>query len=489
MSKKVSEGRRNFLKASAVGAAGFAILGPGVKKAKAAPITTNLVNLSTTQINQNIDNLRVAYITDTAMLRSTTYPGWDSFNNPTNTTTGVVYSVVKDNMDKLACALANKTNPTDAWATIFKIPASKTWATAKAAIKVNAFASAHPSVPIVAKICEVLIGKGMPAASITIFDMGGNCGIYSGTGKCPTGVLTSSAGGNTVNFPASTGSYAFDASTCLDNIDIFINIAVNKGHDRIHSFSGVTMCLKNMRGAVNFGHAGEEPNGDPVQGVARLVAVNSCDYVVGKIPSTYPSKLQLCIVDSLWGANAADWTGTIVSNNDIRSISMGTFPGAVDYATTMKIRTKKFNASTWNQPIVDKFMTGFGYSAGDITTLMTETTGSGKGLVDASKVSVETLPQENANLSRHGYVHVSVSGSGVKTFNSNFYFAKGETVQSAGIFNVQGRMVRSLKVHPGSMQVLWDGRSDNGRIVPAGNYILKVQSGHTTASTEILVSK
>jgi hypothetical protein len=484
MSKKVSEGRRNFLKASAVGAAGFAILGPGVKKAKAATVTTSLINLSTTQINQNIDNLRVAYITDTAMLRSTTYPGWDSFNNPTNATTGVVYPVVKDNMDKLACALANKSNPTDAWSTIFKIPSTKTWATAKAAIKVNAFANAHPSVPIVAKICEVLIGKGMPAASITLFDMGGNCGIYSGTGKCPAGVLTSSAGGNTVNF--STGGFSFPGSTCLDNIDIFINIAVNKGHDRLNSYSGVTMCLKNMRGAINFGHAGDN---DATTGAAHLVAVNSCDYIVGKIPATYPSKMQLCIVDSLWAGNAGDWSGGISNGNDIRSIAMGTFPGAVDYVSTMKIRTKKIAASTWNQAIVDKFMTGFGYSAGDITAVSTETTGPGKGMVNALNWQTSVTPQESRYLSREGIVQISVTGEGLKNLNTTLYLSRGETLESVEIFSLLGKNIRRLAVNTGSNHIVWDGRNDAGRLIPSGNYIIRLKGQRTMTSGEIVVRR
>ena len=98
-------------------------------------------------------------------------------------------------MDKLACALANKTDVTAAWATLLKIPSTKTWQTAKAVIKPNAFAGDHPSVPIVSRICEVLIGFGMPAANITIADQGGNCGIYLGTGLCPAGVVATSEGG------------------------------------------------------------------------------------------------------------------------------------------------------------------------------------------------------------------------------------------------------------------------------------------------------
>ena len=120
------------MKASAVGAAGLAILGPSSKKASAVPIPAKLIPLPVTPINQDIENLRVAYITDPLCMNANHHwPGWDGFNNPTppaNTTNAVVsYSAVAADMDKLACALANKNVPADAWNTIFKIPSSKTW--------------------------------------------------------------------------------------------------------------------------------------------------------------------------------------------------------------------------------------------------------------------------------------------------------------------------------------------------------------------------
>ena len=159
MSNAKSESRRNFLRASVTGAAGVALIGPLANKAKAAEIPTTLIDLSKTPINTDVDNLRVAFVKDSTMLRSATWGGFDTCNNPSNTTTGVNYPVVKDNMDKLACALVNTKNPTSAWAKLLKIPSSKTWATAKAVLKVNTFSGNFPSVAIVAKICDVLIAQ------------------------------------------------------------------------------------------------------------------------------------------------------------------------------------------------------------------------------------------------------------------------------------------------------------------------------------------
>ena len=207
MIKKSLESRRNFLKASAAGAAGLAILGPSAKKASAVPITAKLIPLNTTPINVDIDNLRVAWITDQAVMNANHHwPGWDGFNTTTpaaGTANAVVnYSVVATDMDNLARALANKTTTAAAWDTIFKIPTTKTWATAKAAIKVNTFSGLFPSVAIVAKICNVLIGKGMLPANICIFDSG-NAGAftnYIGAGKpIPAGVVRGpGTGGNTI---------------------------------------------------------------------------------------------------------------------------------------------------------------------------------------------------------------------------------------------------------------------------------------------------
>jgi len=492
MSKKILVSRRNFLKTSAIGAAGLAVIGPGLKKSSAANITTNLVNLSATQINKDVDNLRVAYITDSTMVRSPNYPGWDSFNNPTNTTTGVNYTVVESNMDKLACALANKTNASDAWALLLKIPSTKTWATAKAAIKVNAFASAHPSVPIVAKICRVLVDMGMAATNITIFDANASPGMYNNSTYVgansqliPTGVVFSSDGfPNQIVFPASAGGETIKITKAIDGVDIFVNIAVNKGHDQLNEYSGVTMTQKNHKGTMFFGCN----DGDGTKGLQRLVNANSCDYIAGNIPAAYPAKQQLCIVDSLWCTDSGTWTGSITNGKNANSIVMGTFAGAVDYVGTMKIRQQKFAASTWNQTIVDGFITGYGYPASAKTTVMTPVTGAGQGLVDASTVT-ETFPRENANHTREGIVNVSVSGNSIKTVNTNLYLAKGETVQTAAIFNMQGKMVRQLSVHSGSMQIVWDGKLDNGRIVQAGSYIVKVQSEHATASGEFLIAR
>jgi TAT (twin-arginine translocation) pathway signal sequence len=512
MSKRTLESRRNFLKASAASAAGLAMIGPGAKKASAATINLNLIPLSTTPINQDIDNLRVAYITDQAVMNANHHwPQWDNFNNPTpaaNTTDAVVnYSVVATDMDKLACALANKTNVTDAWNTIFKIPASKTWATAKAAMKVNTFSGLFPSVAIVAKICNVLIGKGMLPANICIYDQGnaGPFAKYVGAGKpIPAGVVLGPGTDGTPTtavFPTGLPNFTPNlnnaaATSSLTGVDIFVNCAVNKGHDRYNEYSGVTMCQKNNKRTIDFGHTdGGDGAGSigSAQGIYALMYVNSSDYVVGNIPASYPAKTQLCIVDCMWAGDPGQWSGSVSDGADQRSIVMGTFAGAVDHVATVKIRDQKYHSGgaypAWNATIVDKFVTIYGYTAADITTLMTPQTGAGKGIVDASNFAVEVLPQENPHLSRQGIVQVTVSGSGIRPIVTNLNLAKGETVQTAEIYNLQGRKVRSLAITPGSNHIVWDGISDSGRSVNPGRYIVRLRGQNTQTAGDLLVNR
>jgi hypothetical protein len=497
MNKKVSEGRRNFLKTSAISAAGMALVGPMANKAKAAPITTALVDLSTTPINQDIDNLHVAYITDATMLRNNVWGSFNNFNNPNNTTTGVVYKQVEDNMDKLACALANKTNPVDpsaAWATIFKIPATKTWATAKAALKVNCFSGLFPCVLIVAKIAKVLVSLGMPAANIRILDGGAgtyNNGAFVGSGYLiPTGVtFDTTATGDTLTFPDNSTA---NVPLALSQVDIIVNIAVNKGHDQYGVYSGVTMSLKNHIWTFN--------NQNHVGGLATLTRNNKCDHLLGKIPASYPAKQQLCIVDSLWCGDQGPlgWQGHVTDGNNTNSIAMSTFAGAVDYVSTMKIRSLKFHAGTdvnsgWNQTLVDRFITDFGYAAAAKTTVMTPVTGAGQGLYDAGPIILPTtqdiLPRENPNITREGYVQFSVSGNGIKTQSRNLYLAKGETVQSAEIFTVQGRKVRTLALNSGSNHIVWDGRMNSGSFAQSGNYIVRIKGQKTMTSGDLVLSR
>jgi hypothetical protein len=479
MNGSVSEGRRNFLKTSAATTAGLALIGPGMRKAEAAPIPTRLVDLSKTPVNTEVDNLRVAYISDPGMRRGTTYVDFPSFNNVNGTTNCVVYPTVNANVDKLACALANKNNVAQAWSTLLKIPNGKSWATGKAAIKVNGIGTLHACVPIVSRVCEVLTGFGMPAANITFMEMG-PYGVFMGAGKpIPAGVKTNDTRTNILSFPDGATSTTANA---LADADIVINIAACKGHDRFEQYSGVTMTLKNHFWSISCVHE---------SGLPQLIRNSRCDHLMGNIPAAYPAKQQLCIVDCLWLGNNNSWEGATQDANHADTIVMGTFSGAVDYVSTMKFRALKFHAGTdvntgWNQPLVDMFVTGFGYPASALSTVMTPVAvgTSGPGLVDASAVSAHIpYKSENSGLSRQAIIEVN--GNGVRPMRATLDLSQGETIRSAAVYDLQGTKIRTLDLSSGSQHLSWNGFTDGGAFDRAGRYVVKVKGDYGVAAVEI----
>lgn len=61
-----------------------------------------------------------------------------------------------------------------------------------------------------------------------------------------------------------------------------------------------------------------------------------------------------------------------------------------------------------------------------------------------------------------------------------------------GIFNIQGRLVRVLlntQLNAGTHQVAWDGRNNNGTIVSAGPYFVRVTFNRNVRTKKILLIK
>jgi hypothetical protein len=384
MCERSRKSRRDFFKASAGGAAGVWVASrAGTAKAQASgspwPATGYM------QINPDIDNCRVAYITDTSMLTRTTY------NNFTDANTNAIdHAKVKANLDKVACALARKASPADAWATIFRKPTAKSWSQVKVAIKVNACGYYKPSVAAVAKFCEALNALGVPYPNITVFDGGAASGSacpneyppFQTSGKLPAGVVFISRGDT---YPVSIDGWATNSVTVVRDADIFIDAAVNKGHDRKAQFSGVTMTLKNHVGTINFSHPGDDP------GVYKLCAYHKHEAILGMPTADIPPKQQLCFVDSLWAARPGDWVGGVDSGAQLQTLVMGTLAGVVDYFTTNKVRIRKYN--DWNVTRVNEFVEGFGYTAAEraaLDTMDPNADSKGRGFVDAATYTAGT---------------------------------------------------------------------------------------------------
>ena len=75
-----------------------------------------------TTLHPNIDNLRVFSVTDPRMIRGVEHRvGWAKQEKM------VVTDQVRENMDKLACKLADTRSPEDAWRAIFVKPPRKSF--------------------------------------------------------------------------------------------------------------------------------------------------------------------------------------------------------------------------------------------------------------------------------------------------------------------------------------------------------------------------
>ena len=386
MAKKapLMENRRNFLKASALSAVGLMIAG-GHKKVFAQswspwPATGYM------QINPDIDNCRVAFMRDPSMLLTTGTYDFSNFNQ-----TGIDYAKAKANIDKMACALAKKNIVGDAWQRIFRKPDAKSWGQVTVAMKVNAVGGYSPCVPAVGKLCEALNGLGVPYANITIFDAGdatGNgCvdkyGPFKTSGKLPP-VTISSRGTDTI---VSIVDEPWPCQNFVLNADILITCAIDKGHDQRDKFGGVTMSLKNHTGTIKYSCA---------TSLTQLLNYHKSTAILGTPGPGVPVRQQLAFVDSTWAGAPGSWGGAVDNGAVLNTFIMGTFPGAVDYLTAVKVRNQLYpinSDGTVNRTLINRYMTDFGYSDAERVALETmdpNADSKGRGFADASAVVYAT---------------------------------------------------------------------------------------------------
>jgi hypothetical protein len=335
--------RRTFLSSAAAGAGG--VLASGILPAFGEEYKSAWTNGK--QINPSIDNLRVVCCVDPAMIKGDPR-SWDfaSQNAP------VVAEKVQADMDAMACGLAQKSAPHEAWGSIFRKPESKEWSDVKVAIKPNSFVQNNPRVAVVNAVCRALIGLGVQPSNIIVYDGGGDTkGKYGpsiGSGL-PAGIIASKgndAMGGTIAAPVPKphkGMFKCSAAVANGTIDILVNIAVNKGS----SFAGFTMTLKNHAGTF-------EPM--PIHlggGLDYILAFNKSEAILGG----EPVRQQLCVVDSIWAMTKGPFG---VPNKRPCALAMGTFAPAVDYVVARRIREQMMGCA--HPDTLDRVMTEFGYS-------------------------------------------------------------------------------------------------------------------------------
>jgi hypothetical protein len=307
-------------------------------------------------VNPSIDNLRVVCGHNPVMIGGDP-KSWEIADQ----CAVVVASEVERTLDAMAVSLTQKSALVEAWQTIFRKPASKSWNAVKAAIKVNCNAKNCPRVAVINKICKELNALGVQFGNIIIYDGRSTAkpfyAPFVGRGL-PAGVVVSDkndALGGAVKAPVPVSkpkNYTCTRAIADGSVDILINIAVNKGADE--KFGSTTLTLKNHAGTF-------EPM--PLHiggGMDYLLAFNKSGAIVGGDPV----RQQLCIVDTLWGALKGPFG---VPDKRLDRLVMGTFSPAVDYLTAVKIREPLLNAKHKN---ISRFLADFGYRENEIGDLI-----------------------------------------------------------------------------------------------------------------------
>lgn len=482
MTQKSPESRRNFIKKSVVGTAGLIAAGSGVKNvfSHQGKIGTRGI-----EINPYINNLRVVYVEDTSMLQDGTGTTFENFNTAN---TKINSDRVKSNMNDMARALTERWDLDLAWGTIFQKPANKSWSDVLIAIKSNCAtgttdgqANPHASIAIINAVCEALIGLGVIASNITIYDTNGFS--VSPATLYPAGSMVNGIkflGPTTRDFPAPLWSTISRAAL---EADIIINIASCKGHAEL---GGATLTLKNHLGTVG-GHV------TGPQAIQNIIDIHNSETVLGNpIPGSVPPKQQLAIVDCLWTAQ----NGPLSAPDKAPAmITMGTSCPAVDCFTAIKVRLEKLKYSGVRETFLS-YLGKYGYdTATDVEPLLKTPSPwpdhLGRGWIDAYNWNPGTsIKGNNHLLSKSTTVTFLLAGNACKPLTQHITLKKEEQIKSIVIMDIKGKTIRNLTHNDNARHsITWDGCNRSGKPVSAGTYIIKISGAKTDKAVRFTLRK
>ena len=311
----------------------------------------------------NVNNLRVVGITDSNMTKDL-----DPASSWARQEELVVKQVIWENIDRLACSLAETEDPTNAWQTIFLKPSHKAWTETVVAIKTNHISRQHTRSAVMAKICHTFIDiLGVRPSNIHIYDACHGSSISKDTpfSDLPEGCrIENKWGGSSVYTsipePWKKGT---SESKCLKylvdrSVDILVNIAMCKGHSQ--RFGGFTMTMKN-----HFGTFSPRP-GHSTDGMDYLIAINRTPEILGEMDKRtgkilFPRQ-QLCLVDALWASKGGPGGNPTHQPN---FLAMGVLSPIVDYQVATKFRGKRMGWQP-NMQTTYRMLRDFGYNEGDL---------------------------------------------------------------------------------------------------------------------------
>ena len=101
-----------------------------------------------------------------------------------------------------------------------------------------------------------------------------------------------------------------------------------------------------------------------------------------------------------------------------------------------------------------------------------QSTGIEDGVPDASRMLLSVWPNPSSSAT---FIQFATAGEGRVRI---------------GVYDPQGRRIRDLSeddLRTGTHRLVWDGRDDGGRAVPAGWYLIGVKTGRATATTRLVM--
>ena len=316
-----------------------------------------------TVVHPNVNNLRVVGITDNAMTKE-----HDPVSSWMRQDELVVSKVVWENIDRLACGLAETGNPAEAWRSIFIKPPRKSWSETVVAIKTNNIARQHTRSAVMAKICHTLSHiLGVKPFNISIYDARHGATIKKNTpfSGLPEGCQIENKWGGSTALTAVPGPWknGKGRSKCLKHlvdgsVDILINIAMCKRHSE--KFGGFTMTMKN-----HFGTFSPRP-GHKRGSLDYLIAINRAPEILGPMDKRtgkvlYPRQ-QLCLIDALWASKGGPGGNPTHQPN---FLAMGVLSPIVDYQVATKFRGERMGWQP-NMKATRRMLTDFGYDESDL---------------------------------------------------------------------------------------------------------------------------
>ncbi len=316
-----------------------------------------------TPLHPQINDLRVVGLTDKAMSRAEEpATSWRRQNEL------VDQEVVWANIDRLACSLAERGYPSEAWRAIFVKPPYKSWSDTVVAIKTNNIGRQHTRSAVMGKICHVLHDTlGVKPFNIHIYDAchGRNMSRDTPFEGLPEGcrIEDTWGGSHTATMVPAPWKDGKGQAQCIKplvdgTVDILVNIAVCKGHSS--RFGRFTMTMKN-----HFGTFSPKP-GHKGSSFEYLLAINQTPEILGPMDRRtgrllYPRQ-QICLVDALWASEGGPG-GT--PSHQPNFLAMGVAAPLVDYlvATDFRRRTMGWQI---NMKALREMLAAFGYHQGDL---------------------------------------------------------------------------------------------------------------------------